>query len=255
LILPGFIKLLIRIPITRRFFPRVAPAKGMYEYVIARTKYIDAVFRYALAQGFGQILILGAGFDTRALRIQQEAVKTRIFELDAPVTQNAKKDQYRRRGLNTPENVTLVPIDFEKESLFTKLEATGFDREQQSLFIMEGVTMYLRPESVCRAFEMLRSLASKGSEIVFDHVSSSVLRNEGISDEERKVAHSVSKAGEQWRFGIEKGEVNCFLETHDFKLVEHLDAHQLEQRYFKDGSGRIVGHVNRTHCLVKAIKI
>ena len=96
LILPGFVRLLICIPLVRKFFPRVVPAKGMYEYVIVRTKYIDAVFRYALAQGFGQILILGAGFDTRALRFQHEAVKTRIFELDASIMQNAKIGQHER---------------------------------------------------------------------------------------------------------------------------------------------------------------
>jgi methyltransferase (TIGR00027 family) len=254
-ILPGFVRLLTRIPLMRKFFPRVVPAKGMYEYVIARTKYIDSVFRQALVEGFEQIAILGAGFDTRALRFQHEAVKTRIFEFDVSITQNAKIGQYKRQGLNIPENVTLLSIDFEKESLFGKLEAAGFDREQRSLFIMEGVIMYLLPESVHGTFGTLCALAGKGSEIVFDHVLSSVLRNEGISDEERKIAHSVSRAGEQWRFSIEKNEVGHFLKTHDFKLVEHLDAHQLEQKYFKDRSGRIVGHVNGSHCLIRAAKM
>jgi hypothetical protein len=102
---------------------------------------------------------------------------------------------------------------------------------------------------------MLSALAGKGSETVFDRVLSSVLKNEGISDEARKITRPLSRSGEQWRFGIEKNEVGRFLETHGFKLVKHLDAHQLERKYFKDESGQIVGHVNGTHCLVKAIKI
>ena len=67
-ILPGLLRVLIHIPLFRKcFVRRLAPA-GVYEYVIARTKYMDAVFEKALAEGFDQILLFGAGYDTRALR-------------------------------------------------------------------------------------------------------------------------------------------------------------------------------------------
>ena len=79
-------QLLIRIPYTGRLFVKAAAAKGIYEYVIARTKYIDAVFRQSLSDRVSQILIFGAGFDTRALRFQDEARQTKIFELDAAAT-------------------------------------------------------------------------------------------------------------------------------------------------------------------------
>ena len=78
-----------------RFYSRVLAPTGVYKYVIARTKYIDAVFKEALAEKFDQILLFGAGFDTRALRFQTEAQHTRIFELDAPFTQQAKLQQYK----------------------------------------------------------------------------------------------------------------------------------------------------------------
>ena len=85
-LLPGFWRLLLRIPYAGRLLLRIFTARGIYEYVIARTKYIDAVFREALAERFSQILLFGAGFDTRALRFQSEAGQTTIYELDAPVT-------------------------------------------------------------------------------------------------------------------------------------------------------------------------
>ena len=83
-----FIMLLIRIPFAGRFFIRIFAVKGVYEYVISRTKYIDAVFEQALVDHFSQILIFGAGFDTRALRFQEKARQTRIFELEATYFQD-----------------------------------------------------------------------------------------------------------------------------------------------------------------------
>lgn len=80
----------MHIPLFRTFYCRILAPAGIYEYVIARTKYIDAVFKRALSEQFDQILLFGAGFDTRALRFQAAAQHTRIFELDASPTQQAK---------------------------------------------------------------------------------------------------------------------------------------------------------------------
>ena len=81
LLVPTFIKLLLHIPLVRRLFTRFISPKGIYEYTIARTKYIDAVFKDILAQGFDQILIFGAGFDTRALRFKTKDMGVRPTQL------------------------------------------------------------------------------------------------------------------------------------------------------------------------------
>jgi O-methyltransferase involved in polyketide biosynthesis len=93
---------LIHIPFVGRLLIKIFAAKGIYEYVSARTKYIDAIFRQALSNQFCQILIFGSGFDTRELRFQKEAHKTKIFELDAQATQKAKLRQYQKRHLIIP---------------------------------------------------------------------------------------------------------------------------------------------------------
>ncbi len=144
-LLPNLMRFLIRFTSFRRLISRKITPKGMYEYVIARTKYIDAVFRQVLSRQFNQILILGAGFDTRALRFHHEAGATRMFELDVPITQNAKINQYRKRGLTIPPNLTFISIDFDKELLSTKLKEAGFAAGVRSLFILEGLLMYLQP--------------------------------------------------------------------------------------------------------------
>jgi O-methyltransferase involved in polyketide biosynthesis len=78
-LLPAFARVLIHIPVCRRFFVRILAPRGVYEYVIARTKYVDAAFEKALTERFDQILLFGAGFDTRALRFHSEAEHTGIF--------------------------------------------------------------------------------------------------------------------------------------------------------------------------------
>jgi methyltransferase (TIGR00027 family) len=254
LLVPGFLKLLLHVPPVRRFCTRAIAPRGIYEYTIARTKYIDAVFEEALAAGFDQILIFGAGFDTRALRFQKKAGSTRIFELDVPITQQAKLGQYAKRGLSIPANAAFVSIDFDKESLSEKLEEAGFARGARSLFVLEGLLMYLQPESVAETFRVIDAFAGERSEVVFDYVRASVLRQVGSCYGEREIAETVAKAGEQWHFGIEEGELARFLGRYGFEVREHQDARDLEQRYFVDATGRTVGRVNGTHCLVRAVK-
>ena len=254
LLLPGLIKPLLHISLARKIFSRMVAPKGIYEYVIARTKYIDAVFAKALAEQFDQILIFGAGFDTRALRLQGKTQNTQIFELDVPVTQQAKIGQYQKQHLVVPSNVTFVAIDFDKESLPLKLDEAGFRMQQRSLFVLEGLLMYLQPESVHATFQTIREYAGTGSWVVFDYVHASVLRNEGVHYGESEIVKTVSSADEQWHFGIERGEIEQFLTAYDLKLINHKDAKGLEKAYFSNTDGRVIGSVNSTHCLVTAEK-
>jgi len=126
LLLPISIKALLHIPLVRRLFTKVAAPKGIYEYVIARTKYIDTVFKQALEEQFDQVLIFGAGFDTRALRFQDTMGHIKVFELDVTVTQQAKIGQYQKRHLAIPSSLTFITVDFDKESLPIKLDKAGF---------------------------------------------------------------------------------------------------------------------------------
>lgn len=253
-LLPGFFKALIYIPLFRKFFVRVLAPAGIYEYVIARTKYIDATFKQAVEEKFDQILLFGAGFDTRALRFQTETQHTHIFELDAPPTQQAKVQQFQKRGLNVPTNLIFIPIDFDKESLSEKLDAAGFHKNCRSLFILEGVLMYLEPGSVQATLQTIHEYAGIGSRVVFDYVRASVLRGENTLYGETGAAQTVSKAGEGWQFGLEPDEISSFVAGYGFDVSDHKCAQELEATYFQDAAGRLVGHVNGTHCIVTAVR-
>jgi methyltransferase (TIGR00027 family) len=208
-----------------------------------------------VAEGFGQILIFGAGFDTRALRFQAESMDTRIFELDAVITQQAKIGQYAKRGLNIPANVVFISIDFDKESLSEKLKGAGFSRGERSLFLLEGVLMYLQPESVDETFKVIEEFAGASSVVLFDYVQASVLNQTGSYYGESEILKTVAKAGERWYFGVEEGELDAFLKSYGLREVESLDAQELERRYFTHASGEIVRRVNGSHCLARAEKL
>jgi len=254
LIVPTFLQGVLRIPWFRRFYSRVLAPKGIYEYTIARTKYIDAVFQEALGQGVEQILIFGAGFDTRAVRLKTETDAVQVFELDVPLTQQGKLEQYAKRGVTIPPNITFIAIDFDKEALPDKLLAAGFRKGVRSLFILEGLLMYLQPQSVDETFKVMTMFAGAGSFVVFDYVHAAVLQQAGNYYGQEEIVKSVAKAGEHWLFGLDKDTLDKFLNKYGLRVVEHQDALDLERQYFTTPAGETVGRVNGTHCLVKAIK-
>jgi methyltransferase (TIGR00027 family) len=251
-LLPTLMMPIVRFPPTRSFFMNRLAPKGIYEYVIARTKFIDEAFRNAINQNFDQILIFGAGFDSRGIRFTSDKSKTKIFELDAPPTQMAKINQYHNRKIEIPKNLIFIPIDFEKETLAQKLSASGFKKYKRSLFVLEGLLMYLQEESVRETFKVISEYAGKGSIVVFDYIHSSVLQGNSQSYGQKEIIKMVSDSDEKWNFGLEKDKINDFLDKYGLTLCENNDSEDLENKYFKNEDGDIVGKINETHCIAIA---
>jgi methyltransferase (TIGR00027 family) len=250
----SLVKLLLAVgPIRNRFLQHY-PA-GMYEYVIARTRCIDAELTRAMDEGFQQVLIFGAGFDSRGIRFRDITKNAKVFEFDVPVTQNAKIARYREKGIELPENLVFIPIDFETQSISERLLESGFVKSAKSLFILEGLTMYLQPEAVDRTFRTLQDFAGPGSRVLFDHVYASVIRQENLYDGERELYQSVLRRKERFCFGIEKGRVKEFLSAYGFEVLRVMDSRALEEAWFKEADGSVGARVNGTHCIVAATKV
>ena len=107
---------------------------GVYEYMLARTAFFDSVFIDALNQDIPQIVLLGAGYDTRAYRFAKLNNATKIIELDIAPTQNRKKKCLEKAQIDTPNQVTFVPIDFNRESLKDVLEQSGYENNEKTLY-------------------------------------------------------------------------------------------------------------------------
>ncbi|MCX6027228.1 MAG: class I SAM-dependent methyltransferase, partial [Chloroflexi bacterium] len=116
---------------------KVAP--GAYEFMLARTAFFDQVVREALLHSLPQLVLLGAGYDSRAYRFRELAHQTRIFELDALPTQIRKKEVLKRSAVPFPPHLVFVPINFNEDNLQEALAGAGFSRDERALFLWEGV--------------------------------------------------------------------------------------------------------------------
>ena len=251
-VLPRFVKYLLKLRILN-LQGRISP-EGIYPYVIARTKYIDCIFQNAVKNGAEQVVIFGAGFDSRAIRLTDQNTNIIVYEIDTYFTLDAKTKQFRKRGIVKPENNIYIPIDFDKEEIILKLDDSSFNISKKTLFILEGLIMYLSEKAIDETFKLIHDYSPSGSLLVFDYIYASVLRQELKYFGEKSIYERVKKDGESWTFGIEEGEIENFLNQFNFNLIEHLDSNTIENKYFKNESGKIITKVNGTHCIVLAKK-
>ena len=246
-LLPFFIKFIVKHRLVNfqwSFFP-----KGIYEYVISRTKYIDKIIKKEIEKSIDQIIILGAGFDSRAIRFEKINKTTTFFELDSIHTQEAKIRQFKKKGISLPGKTIYIPIDFNVDSISDKILQNGFNPNKKALLLMEGLIMYLKNEEVSELFKLLYKLSSVGSSVIFDYIYASVLRRENIYYGEKNIYNKVNSVKESWQFGIEKGDIEYFVNKFNFKLIENLTSNELEKLYFTDNNKNCVGKINGTHCI------
>ncbi len=95
---------------------------GMTEYLIARTIWFDDLFLTGLKEKIPQIVLLGAGYDSRAYRFTRLLQDTKVFELDATPTQKRKKACLKKARIEIPKQVTFVPINFNQDPLMDTLK-------------------------------------------------------------------------------------------------------------------------------------
>lgn len=250
-LIPKMLKLLIKSGFIRHFFMKKMGPTGIYEYVIARTKYFDEITKKTLDSGIEQVLIFGAGFDSRAIRFHEFAPDVKFFELDSPTTQNAKIKQYHDRNIPVNPNLIFISINFEKETILERLNDCGFHHGKKSLFILEGLIMYLNEKSVEETFNAVSQFAGSGSIIIFDSLFKNVIKNGDIYYGGRDISKLATKSKESYQFGLEKEDLDKFLEKFELTLLETLDADSLEKRYFEDNLGvHIDGKMNNTHFII-----
>lgn len=216
---------------TERWIP------GGVGVVLARSRYVDDCLRDCLAEGIGQLVILGAGYDSRAYRFSTLRRDVKVFEVDHPATQRAKTRKLTNLLGSLPGHVVYAPINLMRGALDKGLLESGYDRSLKTLFICEGVSYYLS----ARAFEEILSFvadnSARGSSIVFDyfvHLSADKARESGISPKRlERIAQSAKRSGEPVLFRMSPDSVEEFLSGRGFQLKANLTAQELKRLYFK----------------------
>jgi methyltransferase (TIGR00027 family) len=175
-------------------YPPAMPST-LYSFVPHRTHFIDRCFAEATRPGgsvsVGQVVVLGAGWDTRAWGLGADT-DVRVFEIDTPLSQDVKQGAVQAAGLST-DRVTFVATDFVEKTWLQALVEAGCDVTVPTLFVLEGLVYYLTDADVQSTLRDIASTAP-GSSLVFDYLSMELIRREAPHAEMGATLHdSVSK--------------------------------------------------------------
>ncbi len=218
---------------------------GLNEYMIARTIHFDRLFAQALENGVPQIVLLGAGYDSRAYRFAPLNSGTQIFELDIAPTQNEKRKCLQQARIDIPPQVTFVPIDFNKEALGDVLGRAGYVAQNKTLFIWEGVSYYLDVASVDNTLAFVNQDTHENNVIAFDYTVTLTPENMANYYGAQEFAQTMKEqhAGEELLFSIPEGGIESFLAQRKLAVVNHLDNNEMENAYLLRDDGSLIGHV------------
>ena len=230
------------VPGLRELVPRLIDKRwpGVRSSVVARTRLIDDVIAASLGGHIEQLVILGAGFDSRAYRLPGLCNVT-VFEVDHPDTQAVKRRTLQRILSALPAHVRFVAIDFNRCQLSSVMPAAGYRESARTFIVWEGVTNYLTETAVDTTLRWC-ARAAPGSLLLFTYVHRDVLTNPGAFVGTERLFATLAKARERLTFGIEPSELPAFLAKRGLSLETDVGAAEYRARYFKDAARVIRGH-------------
>ncbi len=209
-------------------YERMAP--GAIGFVIGRERYIDEYLKAHLSESLDQVVILGAGFDTRAYRIPG-IERTRVFEIDQPATQAVKLERLKKVIDPLPTHVTFIPADLNIQQLGEVLRNGGYDEHGKTLFIWQGVTYFLKPEGINSTLAFIAEQSGPDSSVIFDYIYNEIL-HDTTHGYGKVLARAGKLSGEPYVFGIDKGQVIPFLAQRGFCDVIDMLLEDVKVKYF-----------------------
>jgi methyltransferase (TIGR00027 family) len=195
---------------------------------VARSRIAEEASSEAVGRGIGQIVILGAGLDTFALR-NPHGARVRVYEVDHPATQAWKRQRLAEAQLALPSWLVFTPVDFERDDLGRQLVDAGFQPDSPAFFSWLGVAPYLTPQAIGGALDYMASIPK--SEVVFDYMEPS----EAFSDELREAVtqrtEQQEKTDERWASRFAPAAIAALLRSHGFSDIEDIDYRQIAARF------------------------
>jgi methyltransferase (TIGR00027 family) len=245
-------KVLIHHSFTRTWAVNSPTSSGVYAYLLCRTAYLDEIVERSLRAGVPQLVLVGAGYDTRAYRFAALAGRTRIFELDISATQSRKLEILRSDGVAVPDGLTFVPADLRERSLSEALASAGFESHCQTLFILEGLVNYLTPQVVDRTLACIREGAGRESQVCLDlkYCASPAVSARVLDRMTASVRAFIEN--EPILFSIEPERLAPFLAERGFRVEEDLAAGDMERRFLTLRDGSLAGKVPTVFRIVRA---
>lgn len=207
-------------------------------FTAARSRIAEDALSRAVERGVRQIVILGAGLDTFALRNPHGGLE--IYELDHPATQAWKLERLAEAQIALPPWLTFVPVDFERDDVGEKLVAAGFQQNSPAFFTWLGVVPYLTEEAIGRTLDYVSSI--QNSEVVFDYMEPREAFSEELRQIEKARAEQLEKMGERSDTRFEPAGIAAILRSHGFCAIEDIDFQQIASRFGRAVQGLAHGH-------------
>jgi methyltransferase (TIGR00027 family) len=208
-------------------------------FTAARSRIAEDALSRAVERGVRQIVILGAGLDTFALRNPHGGLK--IYEVDHPATQAWKLARLAEAQIVLPPWLILVPVDFEQDDVGETLAAAGFQQKSPAFFTWLGVVPYLAPDAIGRTLDYMSSI--QDSEVVFDYVEPPEAFSEELRQIEKARAEQLEKIGERSDTRFEPSGMAAILRAHGFCAIEDINFQEIAARFGRVVQGLAPGHL------------
>lgn len=222
---------------------RALPA---YANVIVRTRYTEDALHRAVARGTRQYLLIGAGFDSYALRRPPEASSLAIVEIDHPASQAFKRQCIAAAGLSEPEALHFVAADLASQDLAAVLRASPLRAGEPAFFSWLGVTLYLTREANLATLRAIASTAAPGSELVFTYIDQALFEGRAALSEQadtavRGLMTEVAAVGEPFVSGFDPATLESDLGRLGLRLLGDCSDAALVRRYDPAGANGLGG--------------
>jgi len=210
---------------------------GWGNSIRARVRYFDDMVKWEAGAGLGQLVILGAGYDTRAYRL--EGLKgLNVYEVDRPETLRAKTGIIAEIFGSLPGHVAYVPANLGADCLRAELSRAGYSSEKKTLFLLEGLVMYMTRDAVVDLLAFIRQNSRPGSSVIFDCVPDFMISGAIDRQGSGNIRNYTQSVGEPLRFGLPEGEAGSFLEEQGYRDVTVITGEDFKRLFF---SGKNAG--------------
>jgi methyltransferase (TIGR00027 family) len=210
-------------------------------FTAARSRIAEDALSKAVERGIRQIVILGAGLDTFALRNPYGARQIRIYEVDHPATQAWKRQRLAEAQIALPPGLVFVPVDFERDDVEEKLAAAGFQQNSPAFFTWLGVVPYLTPDAIGRTLNYMSSI--QNSEVVFDYLEPPEGFSEELRELEKERTEQLKKMEEPLGSRFAPAAMAAILRAHGFSTIEDIHFQQIASRFGHAVQGLAPGHL------------
>ena len=223
---------MFRLPSLARLTLRVIDLRyaGLTAEILLRGRYLDDAVRAANAAGIRQIVLLGAGYDSTALR-HEFGSSTTVYEVDAPGTQKIKRTVLDRLDVARAHRIVPVPCNFKEERVADLLRSAGLRADEPALVAWLGVSYYLPEASLRATLDEIREICAPGSVLVVDYLDADVVDGTTTHPGAKRLAKYVAAIGEPYVFGMTPASARELLSAHGFDVTDHARVTDLIDRY------------------------